>query len=120
MLSPNKQKALHALLTHPTKQAAATAAGITTRCLRQYLADEEFQREYTRAFTELVNDATRQVQRALSPAIAALRDIVEDEESTASSRIAAARSLLEYGLRFTELNDIEQRIERLEQSIKVD
>lgn len=106
MLTPNKQRALQALLTQPTKTDAAQAAGISPRTLRDYLADLEFQQEYKRAFTELVTDATRQAQRALSPALSALRSIVEDEEENASSRIAAARSLLEYGLRLTEFNDI--------------
>lgn len=111
MLTPNKQRALQALLTQPTKKAAAAAAGITDRTLREYLADAEFQQEYKRAFCDLVTDATRQAQRALSPALSALRSIVEDEEESASSRIAAARSLLEYGLRLTEFNDILRDLE---------
>lgn len=111
MLSPNKQRALQALLTQPTKKAAAAAAGITDRTLSTYLSDPEFQQAYKRAFSELVTDATRQAQQALSPAISALRDIVEDSEEAASSRIAAARSLLEYGLRLTEFSDILRDLE---------
>lgn len=113
-LTPRKQRALQALLTQPTKTAAAQAAGITPRTLRDYLADGEFQQEYKREFTELVADATRQAQRALSPALSALRLIVEDKEESASSRIAAARVLLEYAVRFTELTDIESRLRALE------
>ncbi len=105
-MTPNKQRALQALLTQPTKKAAAEAAGITPRTLQTYLADAEFQAEYKKAFGRLVNDATRQAQQALSPAISALRDIVEDDNENSSARIAAARSLLEYGLRLTEISDI--------------
>ena len=105
-MTPNQQRALQALLTQPNKKAAAEAAGISTRTMRAYLADPDFQKEYKRAFSQLVQDATRQAQQALSPAISALRDIVEDEEENSSARIAAARSLLEYGLRFTEFTDI--------------
>jgi len=113
-LTPNKQRALQALLTQPTKKKAAEAAGITARTLRDYLADPEFQREYKKAFGQLVQDATRQAQQSLSPAISALRDIVEDEKESSSARIAAARSLLEYGLRLTEFTDILEELESVE------
>lgn len=111
MLNPTQQKALAALLTCPTKTAAAQKAGIAVMTMRRYLANPEFQQEYRRAFSELVTDATRQAQQALSPALSALRDIVEDSEEAASSRIGAARALLEYGLRLTEFSDILRDLE---------
>ena len=113
-MTPNKERALQALLTQPNKKAAAEAAGITPRTLTTYLADPEFQREYKKAFGALVHDATRQAQKSLSPALSALRDIVEDEEENANARIAAARSLLEYGLRLTEFSDILEELEAVE------
>lgn len=115
MMSPNKSRALAALLTHPTKQEAAKAAGISDKTLRNYLSDPEFQQEYKKAFAGLVEDATRSAQRALTPAINTLRQIVEDAEETSTSRIAAARTLLEYGLRFTEFNDILSEVEATEE-----
>lgn len=114
MLTTRQQKALQALLTYPTKKAAAEAAGITDRTMRTYLANEEFQSEYKKAFHALVTEATRQAQQSLSPALSALKSIVEDEEESSSSRIAAARALLEYGLRLTEFNDILQELESIE------
>lgn len=113
-MTPNQQRALQALLTQPNKKAAAQAAGITARTMTSYLADPNFQKEYKKAFGQLVQDATRQAQQALSPALSALRDIVEDEEESSSARIAAARSLLEYGLRMTEFSDILAELEPLE------
>ncbi len=111
MLTPAEQRFLRCLLTCPTKTAAAHAAGISERSASRYLADAEFQEAYKAAFSSLVTDATRQAQQALSPALSALRDIVEDGEEAASSRIAAARSLLEYGLRLTEFSDILRDLE---------
>lgn len=114
MLSAKQHKALEALLTQPTKEAAAKQAGITSRTLREYLANPEFQEAYKKAFGQLVTDATRQVQKSLSPAISALDSIVKDENESAGSRISAARSLLEYGLRLTEFNDILKTLEASE------
>lgn len=113
-MTPNQQRALQALLTQPNKKAAAAAAGITPRTMTTYLSDPEFQKEYKKAFGQLVHDATRQAQQALSPALSALLDIVKDEDENSSARIAAARSLLEYGLRLTEFSDILAELETVE------
>lgn len=105
-MTPNKQRALQALLTQPNKTAAAQAAGVSTRTLQSYLADADFQAEYTKAARHLVIDAARQAQLCLSPTLTALRSIVEDEDENTSARTAAGRTLLEYGLRLTEITDI--------------
>jgi len=59
-------------------------------------------------------DATREAQQALSPALQALREIVENPEENSSNRISAARSLLEHGLRLTEFSDILPLVESVE------
>ncbi len=112
------QKALIALLTQPTKEKAAEAAGITSKTLRGYLLDEGFQAEYKRAFAGLVEDATRQAQQSLVPALSTLREIAADTEGNAQARISAARSLLEYSLKLTESNDILSRLNELESTIR--
>ena len=113
-MTPKQQKALLALLTEPTKTKAAGAAGITMKTLRGYLADPEFQAEYRKAFGSMVEDATRQAQQALAPALSTLREIVESEGEKATDRISAARSILEYGMKLTEQFDILTRLDELE------
>ena len=118
MLTPKQSKALQALLTQPTKAAAAEAAGISPRTLRDYLNDQDFQTEYKKAVYEILQTATRQAQMSLSPAIIALRDICESDDSMqkpgTGNRIAAARTLLEYGLKMTEITDILSELEAVE------
>lgn len=113
-MTPKKQKALLALLENPTKEKAAAAAGITSKTLRAYLADPEFQTEYRKAFAGLVEDATRQAQQAIAPALSTLREVVEDSRAGAQFRISAARSILEYSLKLTEQNDILSKLQELE------
>lgn len=113
-MTPKKQKALVALLTQPTKEKAAAAAGITSKTLRSYLDDPEFQAEYRKAFAELVEDATRKVQQTLDPAVAVLREVMEDSDENGQVRVSAARSVLEYGLKMTEQTDIITRLQELE------
>lgn len=66
----------------------------------------------------MVEDATRQAQQSIAPALSTLREIVEDKTETAQSRIQAARSTLEYALRLTEQLDIIERIQALESTVK--
>lgn len=117
-MTPKKQKALLALLTYPTREKAAKAAGITSKTLRGYLADPEFQAEYKKAFAGLVEDATRKVQQTLEPAVAVLREIMEDSSENGQVRVSAARSVLEYGLKMTEQTDILTRLQELEAAME--
>ena len=117
-MTPKKQKALLALLSSPTKEKAAAAAGITPKTLRGYLEDPEFQAEYKKAFSGMVEDAVRQSQQSLAPALATLREIVEDNGLDAQPRISAARSILEYSMKLTEQNDILDKLEALEATVR--
>lgn len=109
-----QEKALAALLTSSTHEEAAKKAGISSRTLRNYLADQEFARRYQQGGADLVDAATKQIQRSLAPAITALREIAEDAEAGRGARVQAARALLEYGIRLSEIGDIYQRLAELE------
>ncbi len=102
------------MLTSSTKASAAKAAGISETTLRTYLKDSEFQKAYKDAFGQLVTEATRQAQQSLSTAILVLRNIAANESENGQTRVAAARSLLEYGLKLTEFNDILQELAIIE------
>ena len=117
-MTPRQQKALAALLTSPSKAAAAKAAGIAPRTLRDYLADPEFQAAYRDAFGNMVEDATRQAPQAISPAMSTLREIVEDREEDAQARISAARAILSHGLKLIETTDILNRLQELETAME--
>ena len=117
-MTPRQQKALAALLTSPSKAAAAKAAGIAPRTLRDYLADPEFQAAYRDAFGNMVEDATRQAQQAISPSLSTLREIVEDREEDAQARISAARAILSHGIKLTETTDILNRLQELETAME--
>lgn len=117
-MTPKQQKALLALLENPTKERAAAAAGITSKTLRGYLENVEFQAEYKKAFAGLVETATRQAQQTLHPALSTLKEIMEDVNIAPSARVQACRTALEYTIRLTEQNDIMERLAALEQAVE--
>lgn len=89
-------------------------AGIGESTMRGYLREEEFQTRYREAFCNLVEDATRQAQQTLSPALSVLREIMLDKGEQAQARITAARSVLEYSLKLAEQADILEQLRELE------
>lgn len=113
-MTPNKERALQALLTHKTKQAAAKAAGITSRTLTSYFRDEEFLCAYKAAAADAMQDATKKLQENLTAAIDRLGKIVSDDTEPSQNSIAAAKTILDYSLKFREFTDVLKRLEEIE------
>lgn len=113
-LTQKQNRALIALLTQPTREEAAKAAGITSKTLRTYLSDPSFQAAYKEALSEMMEDAVAQGKQCLNPAFSTLREIAEDNEQQAQARVSAARSLIEYTMRLNEQTDILEKLRELE------
>lgn len=113
-MTPNEERALSALLTSKTKLEAAEKAGITDRTMRRYFEDPEFCQRYREAFAGVIEDATRQAQALLMPALSTLQTVMEDEEMPAQARITAAKSIIDYSLKLTEQADILEQLRELE------
>ena len=115
-LTPSKHKALAALLTCPTKKAAAEKIGITEKSLHNYFKDSEFVEAYNQAFAGVVQDATRAAQQTLQPALSTLKEIMEDADIAPAVRVQACRTALEYAIRLTDQNDLAERLAALERA----
>lgn len=113
-MTPNKEKLLAALLTSRSKKEAAAAAGIAERTMRAYFEDPEFCQRYREVFAGVIEDATRQAQALLMPALSTLQTVMEDEEIPAQARITAAKSIIDYSLKLTEQADILEQLRELE------
>ena len=118
MLSPKKQRVLEALLLTDSRRAAAQAAGVDVKTVLAYLKDREFLDAYKAAFADKVEEATRQAQSALAPALSTLLEICRDEGAGHMARISASRAILEYGLKLGEQYDLAVRIAALEDNQK--
>ena len=110
-MTESKERALRALLSERNHKQAAAAAGITYRTLTNYLKDPEFQRAYNAAFGLIIGRATRNAQQSMESAVDVLREIAENKNESGATRVNAARSILEFGLKLTEFSDILKFIE---------
>lgn len=111
-----QEAAITGLLTLPTIDDAANYAGISGPTLWRWLQDPTFQTQYRRARRHALGQATAQLQQASSAAVGALRAIVEDSKASSSARVMAARTVLEMALKAVEVEDLEERIAKLERA----
>lgn len=117
-MKTNDEKILSALLSANTIGAAAAAAGVSERTVYARLADDDFRAEYERRRRATLENACKTLQSALTDAVEVLTSIMQDAENSPQSRITAARSVLEYGVKLTELTDLAARVEALEAAAK--
>jgi phage terminase small subunit len=112
-----KQEALiAALLLAPTLGAATQQAGVSAVTAWRWLKDPDVQAAYRAARREVVRQAIAQVQQACSEAVTTLRTTMADTTAPASARVSAARTVLETAIKAVELEDLEGRVQALEQA----
>ena len=119
-LSRKQEQAIVALIAQPTIPAAAAVAGVSDATLWRWLQRPDFIRAYREARRQVVEQALGEVQAATTDAVRTLREVMTDPVSPASSRVAAARAVLDTALRAVELMDLETRIADLETAAMLD
>lgn len=114
-LSRKKEQAIIALLEAPTVKEAAEMVKINPATLYKWMALPEFEEAYRKARHRAMGEAIARLQQASSEAVDTLRDVMGDQEATPASRVTAARTVLELGMRGTEIEVIEVRLKQLEE-----
>ena len=113
MLSANQRKALAALLASKSRVDAARVCGLSTKTLQGYEKLPEFAEALEKG-REALADAAHRIAAGYSETVDTLQEIVQNPATPDASRVAAARVLLEYGLKYAEMTDINKRLDRLE------
>ena len=117
-LSHKQERLIAALLACDDLTTAATRAGVAASTMYRWLQEQSFQQAYREARREVVQHAIVQLQKATSTAVQTLITIMEAVDASASSRVAAARAVLDMSLRAIEIEDLEHRIGALEAAQK--
>jgi uncharacterized protein YggE len=117
-LSRKQGEVIAALVTMPTITEAATRAGVGERSLFRWLrADATFQAAYREARGQAVQQAITRIQQATSTAVKTLESVMKNTKAPSSSRVSAARAVLEMALKGVELEDLETRIAALKATV---
>jgi len=112
-----QERAIAALLTTDSVTQAASVAGVGERTLYRWLQDPAFLEQYRKARKAALDQAISTLQERSNKAARALIDIVEDREMPPSTRVMAAREILQTSIKGVERDDFESRLEELEKMI---
>lgn len=115
-LSSRQERALLALLTEPTQQAAATAAGVGERTLRRWLKDEVFTDALAEARKAQATEALSVLQSSLLEAVTRLRELLHSQSEHIACK--AATTLLTFGVQAQESDELRSRLEALEKELR--
>ena len=113
-LTARQERALVALLDCGEIKRASATTGVNEATLWRWLQLPAFQSRYRAARRQLVETAIAQLQSDCTIAVRVLREVAEDREAPASSRVAAAKTIIEQSVSAIELTDLQERVEMLE------
>ena len=117
-LTPKQERALVALLDCGEIKKAAEIAEVGEVTLWRWLQAPDFQSRYRSARRSLVETAIAQLQSDCTIAARVLREVAEDREAPASSRVAAARAIIEQSVSAVQLTDLQERLEEVERLLQ--
>lgn len=114
-LSAKQEKALAALLTEVTLEAAAKSVGVSDVSLWRWMQEPEFHRRYLAARRQIVEDAVGLMQRASKRAVATL--VKNLDCGNPSVEVRSAQVILDQSFKGVELLELEARMKFLEEHI---
>lgn len=116
-LTPKQARAVAALLEQPTIGEAAAAASVNKRTLERWLALPCFRAALKTGQQTAIDTAARRLAGGMGKALDVLKEIMHDPDERSSNRIRAAAVWLDQA-KLTELQEIEERLARLEERLR--
>ena len=116
--SRRMEEAVAALLDCRSVKEAAAAVGMHENTLLRWMSEPTFEAMYKDTRRQVLNAAIGRLQGFVSVAVQTLHDVMVDGEAPSSSRVSAARAVLEMAGKFIETEIIIERLERVEQQIE--
>lgn len=113
-------KIISALLATPTITEAAKRVGVSSNTLYALLDDEEFSRQYENAQEKLLQQTTGFLAHNLSLATENIVEIADNKKYPPAVRVNACRTILEFGIKYTETANVLKRIKALEAECGID
>jgi hypothetical protein len=108
------EPAIAALLTHRNEAAAARAVGISANTLGRWKKEPEFQAAHGEARRMVYFEAIRRLQDAAGAAVTTVLKIMVDPTTPPGIRLRAVQIVLEQAAKAGEMEDIENRLAKLE------
>ena len=95
------EQIITAMLTQPTRQAAAEACGISVRTLYDRTRQPAFIALYAQSRTDLLRQTLADLRKHQGAAVQTIAEIMSDTEQKASTRLQAAAMILDTCHKYT-------------------
>lgn len=117
-LSTKQEKAILALLTEPTIRQAAEVSGVGETTLYRWMQEKEFNQAFKDARKQAFSQTISRLQQATTDAVQTLRDIMTSADAPASSRVTAAKTVIEMAYKAYEMEDLAAELEEIKNYIE--
>lgn len=115
-----REAAISALLSAVTLAEAAAQCGISEATLRRWRQEPEFEAEYRNAKGQLLETTINRLRIIGIDGVMALHRVAVDKDSPAGAVVSAGRAIAEVLLKAVEVQDMEERLRKLEASMAGD
>jgi hypothetical protein len=116
--SRQRERLILALLEQPSLSRAAEAAGMSYPTAWRITKTPEFCQEYAAARRDSFAQAIARLQHGSGPAASGLLKVLNDPGTKDRDLLRAADSILNHGLKAMAYDELQTRIERLEELVK--
>lgn len=117
-LNLKQEKAIAALLSEPTVQQAAEKAGVGETTLYRWMKEEDFDKAFKEARRQALSQTISRLQQTTTNAVNTLKSVMDNEEAPASSRVTAAKTVLEMAFKAYEVEDLADEVAEMRQYLK--
>ena len=114
----NDEKIISGLLSCATIREAADYAGVSERTVYSRLSNPEFAQKLAEERRRLWKAHTATLQGQFGKSIQAIVEIRDDLKTPPQTRLNASAELIRNGLKMTELVDIMERMDALEERLR--
>ena len=118
-LNIRQDRFLKALLDAPHIERACEMAVINKTTGYKYLKDQKFLEEYRKLRRDAMQQVTARLQKASEEAVEVLREVMSDKRSTPSSKVQAAKSVLEIAYRSIGIDEIQEELETIKNELNL-
>jgi transposase len=115
-LTPNQLRAISYILESSSIEEAARKAKVSRGTLYNWMKEELFHEKLTEERTAIFNESLGLIKQATREAVNVLVDLLKCKNET--TRRLAAREILGFSIRITEIKDIEERVSKVEQIVE--
>lgn len=113
-LSNRQLLAISQIIASTTLEEARRKAKVSKGTLYAWLRDDVFKAELKRQRDEVIREALDRLKCALTKAISGLIELMDSKRSDLR---LVYKDIIDYGIKSIELEDIEERLDKVEQAI---